>query len=54
MAAWPTERAFYATTTGSDATAGTGVLDVDGTFRVDFGSTGDQFTYRLTGSYVAA
>lgn len=55
-AAWPTQRVFFATTKGSSAAAGIGVLnvDVDGTFRVDYGSTSDQFTYWLTGTYLAA
>lgn len=54
-AAWPAERTFYATTKGSSATAGIGVLnvDTDGTFRVDYGSTSDTFTYWLTGTYQA-
>jgi hypothetical protein len=54
-AAWPATRDFYATTKGSSATAGIGVLnvDVDGSFRVEYGSTSDTFTYWLTGSYQA-
>lgn len=54
-AAWPDARTFYATTKGSNAAAGIGVLnvDTDGSLRVEYGSTTDTFTYWLTGCYQA-
>ncbi|HEX3778543.1 MAG TPA: right-handed parallel beta-helix repeat-containing protein [Pseudonocardiaceae bacterium] len=54
-AAWPPKRRFYAVTHGSNPAAGVGVLnvDTDGTLRLDYGNTSDQYSYPLSGTYQA-
>jgi hypothetical protein len=55
-AAWPIARTFYAAVKGANIAAGIGQLNIgtDGTLRIDYGNTTDQFTYWLGGAYQAA